>query len=66
MRAVVDCGGICHDMVRSDTDYLVVGQEGFIGYQDGHKSSKMKKAEAMRSKGLPIEILSEADFINML
>jgi DNA polymerase III subunit epsilon len=66
MRAVVDCGGICHDMVRSDTDYLVVGQEGFIGYQDGFKSSKMKKAEAIRSRGLPIEILPEADFINML
>ncbi len=66
MQAVVDRGGICHDNVKSDTDYLVLGQEGFIGYQAGFKSSKMKKAEQMHSKGLPIEILSEADFISML
>ena len=66
MQAVVDRGGICHDIVKSDTDYLVLGQEGFIGYQAGHKSSKMKKAEEMRSKGMPIEILSESDFIGML
>jgi DNA polymerase-3 subunit epsilon len=66
MQAVANRGGICHDMVKGDTDYLVLGQEGFIGYEAGHKSSKMKKAEAMRSKGMPIEILSELDFIGML
>ena len=66
MQAVVDRGGICHDTVKSETNYLVLGQEGFIGYQSGHKSSKMKKAEELRSKGLPIEIISEADFIGML
>lgn len=66
MRAVVDRGGICHDMVKSDTDFLVLGQEGFTGYQAGHKSSKMKRAEEMRSRGMPIEILSEVDFIGML
>ena len=66
MQAVVDRGGICHDVVKSDTDFLVLGQEGFIGYQAGHKSSKMKRAEEMRRKGMPIEILSEFDFIGML
>jgi len=66
MQAVVDRGGICHDTVTRDTDYLVLGQEGFIGYQVGHKSSKMKKVEEMHNKGLPIEILSETDFIGML
>lgn len=66
MQVVVDRGGICHDTVKNDTDYLVLGQEGFIGYQAGHRSSKMKKAEEMSSKGIPIEILSEADFIGML
>ena len=66
MQAVVDRGGICHDTVKSDSDYLVLGQEGFNGYQAGHRSSKMKKAEDMRCKGLPIEILSESDFIGML
>ena len=66
MQAVVDRGGICHDVVKADTNYLVLGQEGFLGYHAGHKSSKMIKAESMRSKGMPIEILAEADFISML
>ncbi len=66
MQAVVDRGGSCHDGVKGDTDYLVLGQEGFIGYQAGHKSSKMWKAEDMRSMRLPIEIISEADFLGML
>lgn len=66
MQAVVDRGGICHDTVRNDTDYLVLGQDGFRGYQAGHKSSKMRSAEEMRSKSLPIEIIPETDFLEML
>jgi DNA polymerase-3 subunit epsilon len=66
MQAVVDHGGACHDAVRQDTDYLVLGQNGYVGYSAGHKSSKMKKAEEMLAKGLPIEILSEADFVSLL
>lgn len=66
MQAVIDRGGMCHDIVTKDTDFLVLGQEGFRGYQAGHKSSKMRKAEEMRSEGLPIEIISEADFLGML
>ena len=66
MQAVVDRGGVCHDSVKRDTDYLVLGQNGFIGYRAGHKSAKMKKAEAMRRQGFPIEILSEADFFAMM
>ena len=66
MQAIVDRGGICHDTVKNDTDFLVLGQEGFIGYQAGHKTSKMRRAEDMRTKGLPIEIISEVDFLGML
>lgn len=66
MQAVVDHGGQCHDTVRHDTNYLVIGQNGFIGYREGHKSTKMKKAEALLAEGCPIEILSEADFFSML
>lgn len=66
MQAVADRGGTCHDTVKADTDYLVLGQEGFRGYQAGHKSSKMQKAEELRAKGAPIEIISEADFLGLL
>jgi DNA polymerase III subunit epsilon len=37
MQAVVDHGGVCHDTVRHDTNYLVLGQKGYIGYRAGHK-----------------------------
>ncbi len=66
MQAVVDRGGLCHDRVRKNTDYVVIGQFGFRGYEAGHKSQKIKQAEVMRSKGYPIEILPESDFIQML
>jgi DNA polymerase-3 subunit epsilon len=66
MQAVVDCGGFCRDRVNTETDYLVLGQEGFRGYQAGHKSAKMRKAEEMRGKGAPIEIMSESDFLSLL
>lgn len=66
MQAVVDRGGICHDTVKQETNYLVLGQKGYIGYRSGHKSLKMKKAEQMLAKGLPVEILSEADFVSLL
>lgn len=66
MQAVVDRGGICHDTVKKDTNYLVLGQDGYIGYRSGHVSAKMQKAEQMLQKGEPIEILSEADFVSLL
>jgi DNA polymerase III subunit epsilon len=66
MQAVVDRGGACHDTVKADTDYLVIGQKGFIGYQDGYKSSKIVKVERMRSAGFSIEILSESDFLDLM
>ena len=66
MQAVVDRGGICHDTVKQDTDYLVVGQDGYMGYRAGHISSKMKTAQQMLSRGVPIEILSESDFVSLL
>jgi DNA polymerase III subunit epsilon len=66
MQAVVDRGGICHDTVKKNTNYLVLGQKGYIGYRSGHKSSKMKKAEQVLAKGFPIEILSETDFVSLL
>jgi DNA polymerase-3 subunit epsilon len=66
MQTVVDRGGICHDTVKKDTNYLVLGQDGYIGYRSGHVSAKMQKAEQMLKMGSPIEILSEADFFSLL
>jgi DNA polymerase-3 subunit epsilon len=66
MQAVVDVGGICHDGVKRNTDFLVIGQCAFSGYQAGYRSGKILKAEQYRSKGLPIAILSENDFLSLL
>ena len=66
MQAVVDRGGICQDGVTKDTNILVLGQQGYIGYRAGDKSAKMRKAEELAGKGLPIEILSEREFREML
>lgn len=66
MQAVADRGGECHDSVKRGTDFLVLGQAGFVGYCEGHKSGKIKKAEALLKKGHQIEILSEDDFVKTL
>ena len=66
MQNVVDRGGFCHDGVKKDTDYLVLGQNGFIGYGSGHRSGKIKRAEELIAMGHQMEIISEADFIQML
>lgn len=66
IQSVVDCGGICRDAVNAETDFLVLGQEGFIGYQAGHKSAKLRKAVELRDKGALLEILSESDFLSLL
>lgn len=66
MQAVVEVGGTCHDSVRQDTNYLVLGQKGYSGYRSGYKSLKMMKAEQMLAQGRQIEILSEADFVSLL
>jgi len=66
MQAVVARGGAFHKGVKRGTDYLVVGRNAFIGYQAGHKSSKIGKAESMRERGFSIAIISESEFLNML
>ncbi|MFH1378501.1 MAG: exonuclease domain-containing protein [Planctomycetota bacterium] len=65
-QTVVNHGGICHDNVRADTNFLVVGQDGYKGYITGFKSSKLKKAENMLANGAVIEIISEADFVRLI
>ena len=62
-QRVLSVGGICHGTVKRDTNYLVLGQTGFHGYQSGHKSQKMKRAEGLAAQGYPIEIIPESDFL---
>ena len=65
MLALKNVGGEPQDTIRKDTDYLVVGNDG---YSSAIQSApgKIKKAQANQLKGLPIQIISEDTFLAML
>ncbi|UOQ44012.1 3'-5' exoribonuclease [Halobacillus salinarum] len=67
MQKVVSFGGLCTDSVQANIDYLVVGNRDYLKYkQEGQKTSKLKKAEALREEGLNIEIITEEKFLQLL
>ena len=65
IQRTVDYGGICHQTVREDTDYLVIGIRDYRKLKDGKLSNKMKKAESLVTRGFDIEIINEDDFLRM-
>ncbi|MGQ4668601.1 exonuclease domain-containing protein [Metabacillus halosaccharovorans] len=66
MQSVIDIGGLCGNGVTKQTNYIVIGDQDFSRFADGKKSSKLKKAEELISKGQKLEIISEGDFISLL
>ncbi len=67
MQQVVDVGGQVGNGVTKETNFLVLGQADFRTFAAGQsKSSKHRKAEAIKAKGRDIELLSEQDFLQML
>jgi len=65
MQALKNIGGNPQDGVKKDTDYLVIGNDGFAQAHQG-PSGKMKKAQENELKGLPIRVISEDAFLEML
>jgi DNA polymerase III subunit epsilon len=63
---VLELGGKCSTGVNNSTNFLIVGEQDYSRYGEGSKSSKMKKAESLLSKGQEIELLSENQFIEMI
>jgi DNA polymerase III subunit epsilon len=67
MQRVVNCGGICSDAVELKTHYLVVGQKEYLKLQRGEaRSSQIQKAERLAGAGLPIRLISEQQFLELL
>ncbi len=66
MQRVLNAGGFCSDGVNKDTNYLVLGNKGYAAALSGGKSAKHKKAEQMKLKGMPVEVISEDVFLQML
>ncbi len=65
-KAVIRIGGFAPKGLTQDTDYLVVGVQDLRVVGESGLSSKMKTAQKYREKGLPIEVISEADFLEMI
>ena len=67
MQTVVDVGGKVGNGVTKETNCLVLGEQDFHKFAEGQtKSSKLRKAEALKEKGRDIELLSERDYLEML
>jgi DNA polymerase-3 subunit epsilon len=66
MQLVVDNGGYCGDLVNSELNFLVTGDQDYSKLKDGKKSVKMKTAELLIQKGVNIKIISEEEFLEMV
>nr|WP_090886001.1 exonuclease domain-containing protein [Evansella caseinilytica] len=66
MQKVVDAGGILKSGVSSKTDFLVTGTQDKALVGSSGFSSKEVKARELIEKGHEIQILTEADFLQLL
>jgi DNA polymerase-3 subunit epsilon len=65
IQRTVDYGGICHQTVRKNSNFLVIGIQDYRKLKDGKRSNKMKKAESLILRGSDLEIINEDDFLRM-
>ena len=63
MQLIANLGGKNHDTVTKNTNFLIVGDDKNT---KNDKSSKLIKAESLKSKGQDIEIISENVFYDMI
>lgn len=66
MQIVVDLGGQVGNSVTKKTNYLILGNNDYCPFIKDGKSSKQKKAEALKLAGNDIEIISENVFYDMI
>jgi DNA polymerase III subunit epsilon len=65
-QLVVNRGGVCSDGVTKETNFLVLGNRDYAFFQEGGRTGKLKKAEAIIEKGGELEIISEAEFFRLV
>lgn len=66
LQIVTNLGGLPSDSVTKNTNILVLGNNDYCTSIKGGKSSKLKKAEEMVSKGHELIIISEKTFYDMI
>lgn len=64
MEVVRQFGGTPQEKLTRATNFLVVGDEGYLTQID--KSQKLKKAEVFQEKGVAVQIISESAFLEMV
>lgn len=64
-QLVVNLGGTCGKSVTQKTNYLILGNNDYCQSIKDGKSSKHKKAESLKEKGMDIEIITEDVFYNL-
>lgn len=65
-KLVTENGGKAASSVAATLDYLVLGDKDMPRYEEGWRSSKLKKAEQLIEKGAPLQIISESQFLEMV
>ena len=66
MQLIADLGGINDSTVTKNTNYLILGNNDYCTTIKDGKSSKQKKAEAMKLDGQDIDIIPETVFYDMI
>lgn len=66
LAIVANLGGIPSDSVTAKTNFLVVGNEEFVSSVKNGKTTKMIKADLLKSKGKDIETISENTFFTII
>ena len=63
---VQELGGKTPDNVKAELDYLVLGEKDFAKFEEGWRSSKLKKVDKFNEKGGAIKVISEQEFVKWL
>ena len=66
LKMIASAGGIPSNSVTKETDFLVVGVQDSRIVGDAGISSKHEKAIKLQAKGIPIKIVSEIEFFEMI
>lgn len=63
---IADIGGVLSNSVSKKSDFLIIGQQDYKIVGDDGMSNKQEKAFQLIAQGVPIEVLSEDEFIRSL
>lgn len=65
-QIVVNIGGHCENSITKKTNFLIVGDMDYKSGLDGHKSTKLTKAENLIAKGQNLQIIPESTFYDLV